>query len=189
MAAVEALIGSQPQQTVRGLAKATVAADFEPVTDLLVTVDGDSATTHATSLVGELQADQRVMIMFVRPQAAFVVALLHPPAWRPLVMELGWSNNGSGTTTAAIRRVNDRVEMRGLISRSGLQTVIANLRPGFVPPDAESFVAEAYHVADDPAGDVADLFVIGTQLLYGGGAHAESYLSLSQVTYSVTPTA
>lgn len=184
LAATEALIGTLEPEQIRGIQRGSVVADFESVDDLRVTMDGDSEPSHVMSLVGELQADQRVMVLFTRPHGAYVIDLLHPPAWRTLSdFGTGWANlNVPPYGDAAVRRVGDRVELRGMVKRaSGTGSTVLHLPTGFWIPEDQGF-------ASDSGGAYASLFVQNTGIvLYNGGGTPSSSLSLGVVFYSVTP--
>lgn len=187
LTATEALIGTLPPEKIRGFQKGTVTADFEPTTDLRVTMDGDTDPSHVMSNVGELQKGQRVMVVFTEPHGAYVAWLLHPPAWRVLPLHAGWHDLGTVVgvvyETAAIRRVGDDVEVRGMVKRtSGADTVIADFPTGFVPAKGQGFASEC-------AGVYASLYALPSLGFFFNGSAADPVngLSIACFRYSITP--
>jgi hypothetical protein len=57
-----------------------------------------------------------------------------PPAWTPLTLSGSWTNYGGGWAPAAYRKMGDKVEIRGLIANTVLQSQIGFLPVGFRPP-------------------------------------------------------
>lgn len=184
--AIEALLGELPSQLVKDARKATVVRDFDPITDVTVTFDDETSTTQVMSNVGELQAGQRVMVVFLEPHGAYVWALLHPPTWRALPLHAGWVALGTVVgvvyETAAIRRVSDEVQVRGMVKRtSGADTVIADFPTGFAPAKGQGFASEC-------AGVYASLYVLPAFGFFFNGSAADPLngLSIACFRYSVT---
>lgn len=108
--------------------------------------------------------------------------------WQPFTFLNGWQNLGSGTATAAFRRVADIVYLRGIVSRPAgdlESSPITVLPVGYRPPALWIFGCRANGTVASARVDVA---TDGSVYPIGNGASGfSSYLSLGQVSFSVTP--
>jgi hypothetical protein len=117
-----------------------------------------------------------------------------PGAWTNVTFQNGWSNLG-GFAGAAYRLVGDKVELRGLVTRStavpaASSSIIFTLPAGFRPPGALLMTG----VAAGPTsyGEMQariDVNVNGDVTVLSGSAsqNVHVYLSLSNISFSVTP--
>lgn len=118
--------------------------------------------------------------------------------WMPLpTYGAQWSNYGGGWETGQYRKVGDIVELRGLVQRgsSAPSATLCTLPVGFRPAGGQIFTCMGYALANN-WGIRMDVLANGNVNLdisntYGGaslGTNALSYLDLSGIRFSVTPT-
>jgi hypothetical protein len=103
----------------------------------------------------------------------------------PLLVN-GWVNYGAPYGPAFYRLIGDVVELRGLISGSTPTAVICTLPVGYRPP-----YEYIYSCACGPGGTFVEVRIstagVVTPVTPGPSAAPQSWMSLSQLRFSVTP--
>lgn len=111
--------------------------------------------------------------------------------WTQLSFAANWTNYGGTWEEGEYRKINDVVQLRGLVKHTaggGPATNIGLLPVGYRPPKSLIFVCEGYTSGLGYRGYRVDVYNDGWVFCSAPGATGQmDYLSLCQIGFSVTP--
>lgn len=155
--------------------------------DTHVVVDGDTTPTPALSLLGAVNAGERVMVLFWPPHGAYIFGRPGTPGtqWHDAAFTAGWGNFGGSFQDVQYRKEGDWTYLRGVAARtSGVATTIFTLPVGWRIQVAQedfpvvSSLASFSVVSVLPSGAV--VFTPGA----GAPGSAADYVSLSGIRFA-----